>query len=127
MSDQYGQYPLRSRHRNLVVARVSFTGVASGNPTVVNDPSGVLVATGTKVTGDGVGGYTLNLRHDWQGIHANPQVESTTLGRALALEDTVLTAGANTVVVRGEDAGIADDLTGDTCSVLLFLSLSDDF
>ncbi len=127
MSDQYGQYPLRARHRNLVVARVSFTGVASGNPTVVGDESGVLVATGTKITGDGVGGYTLNLRHDWQGIHASPEVASTTLGRELKLESITLTAGANTVVVRGEDAGVADDLTGDECSVLLHLSLSDDF
>ena len=127
MSDQYGVYKPGTRHRNLALARVSFTGVASGNPTVVSDETGVLVATGTKITGDGAGGYTLNLRDDYSGIHASPEVVSATDGRELKVESVSLTAGANAVKVRGEDAGVADDLTGDTCSVMLFMSLSEDF
>ena len=132
MSDQYGQYPLRARHRNLVVARVSFTGTNGASPPVasVNDPSGVL-ATGTslgdKVERTAEGTYVLKLRHDWKGVHVSPEAVSSVDDDDAKHEATDLTAGANTVTVRGESGAVADDLPDVTFSVLLHLSLSDDF
>lgn len=125
MSDQYGPYRVGSRHRSLVLGFVTFV-TAGTNPSVVSDVAGLLVATGTKVTHDSTGTFTLHLRDDYNAIFPLVAVENATDDNDVKLESTSVTAGANTVTVRCEDSGVANDLTGSTVRVVLLLSLSDD-
>ncbi len=132
MSDQYGHYPLRSRHRNLVVARVTFPGTNGASPAVASivDQSGVLAVgttLGDKVERTAEGTYVLKLRDNYQGVHAQVSALSATDDDSAVVEAISTTAGANTVTVRGQAGALADDLDTVTFSVLLHLSLSDDF
>lgn len=135
MSDQFGHYPLKARHRNLVKAWVEFTGTDGASPPVASvvDSSGVLASgttLGDKVERTAEGVYRLKLRHDWQSILAHAAVVSTAAGDHARMGARSTTSGANTVDIYCEKdtAGTqtADDLDGKTVCVELTLSLSDD-
>lgn len=129
MSNQYGQYRAATRHRTLVTAFVEFTGANGASPSVINDPTGVLAATGG-VTRTGEGVYSLNLRHDWKAIYPVATVVSSTAGDMAQVSAVTETAGAQAVVVLAtlDLAGVqtADDLDGVVFKVRLDMHLSDD-
>lgn len=125
MSDQYGHYPMKTRHRSLVTALVDFTGANGASPSSTSDETGVLDAT-TPVTRTGEGVYRLNLRHDWAAIHPHVEVVSTTADLDANIAAIVTTAGSNSVSVVCTDADTADDLDDTLIQVTLHLSLSDD-
>lgn len=122
MSDQFGPYPVKSRHRHPVVACLEVT---LGTSPTVKDPTGVLDAT-TPVSYAATGVYTLNLRHDWAAIYPTVQLVDGTIDNSLQVTDITETAGSQSIEISGIDSGVADVLDGHTAKVVLHLHLSPD-
>lgn len=121
----FPNYPTRGFHPYLGEAYFKFTTVGSGDPTVVTDKANLLDDT-LPVERDSAGTYTLHLKDDYQDIVVKSvYVQSTTDHDSIQLEAVSLTRGSQSVTVRAEAAGSANDLTGSVVTVVLGLNLSD--